>query len=171
MSKSRRTKFELPLHLALMLLFAIAATFPLLFMNQLPAAISAPPETTSEAINGNTNHSPADPFSIEERSYLASYAFLNREALNRHSLLWNPLEFCGVPFFANVENRVLSPFSVPFHFLPLDYAFKLSIWLKLFIAACAAYYAARKVGLSSPLSLFAATSYQLSAGFILFQIL
>jgi len=153
-----------------MLLFAIAATFPLLFMNQLPAAITATEEASTASLEESSGANIADPFVTEERNYLASYAFLNREALNRHSLLWNPLEFCGVPFFANVENRVLSPFSIPFHFLPLDYAFKLSIWLKLFIAACTAYYTARKVGLSPPLSLFTATSYQLSAGFILFQI-
>src|SRR6185436_14378427 len=47
---------------------------------------------------------------------------------------WNPHVFAGIPFFANPQTMVLSPFSVPLWVLPLHYAVGLSAALVLWTA-------------------------------------
>lgn len=94
------------------------------------------------------------------------YAFLNDSALRGDSLLWNPLEACGLPFFALWRTRCLSPFSIPFYLFNLDTAFQVSAILKLLVAGLAAYFVARRLGFDKPIALFVGVAIQ-SGGHVL----
>ncbi len=94
------------------------------------------------------------------------YAFLNDSALRGDSLLWNPLEACGLPFFAVWRTRCLSPFSLPFYLFSLELAFQMSAILKLLVAGLAAYLVARRLGFDRPIALFVGVGIQ-SGGHVL----
>ena len=94
--------------------------------------------------------------------HLSNYAFINRAAHAGNSVLWNPLEGCGQPFFAAWRTRALSPFTLPFYLLPFGVALQMSALLKLLAAGCCMYYVARKMGFSTPMALAAAIGFQCS---------
>ena len=89
------------------------------------------------------------------------FAFLNDAARRGDSLLWNPYEGFGSPFFAAWRTRCLSPFSLPFYFLPLHAAFRLSIIAKIAAAGLCAFYVARRLGFALPMALFVGLSFEL----------
>jgi len=99
------------------------------------------------------------------RQHYPWYAFLSDTASRGDSLLWNPLEGCGTPFFALWRSRCLSPFSIPFCFSPPERALPVSAFLKLLVAGSCAFIAGRRLGFASPLALFIGFSFQLSAPF------
>jgi len=97
------------------------------------------------------------------RRIYSEFAFLNRAARNHESLLWNSDEAAGAPFLAVWRTRVFSPFSLPFHFLPLHQAMVWSLLLKMMAAGFCAWYVSRRLGFPPALALFAATAFQFSA--------
>ncbi len=103
------------------------------------------------------------PVSDEAQRYYPWYAFLSYAAHSDQSILWNPLEGAGTPFFAAWRTRCLSVFSLPFYLFPLDTALRLSGLMKLLMAAWGMYYVARKLGFSAPLAFAASVAVQFSA--------
>ena len=79
-----------------------------------------------------------------------------------NSLLWNPKEALGTPFLALWRTRVLSPFTLPVHFIPLLPGIALSVILKLAVAGWCAFYVARRFGFPPAMALLVAVPYQLS---------
>ena len=74
---------------------------------------------------------------------------------------WNPHVFAGIPFFANPQTMVLSPFSVPLWVLPLHYAVGVAAALVLWVAAFGTYLLARELGLRLLPGLLAGVAYAL----------
>ncbi len=104
-----------------------------------------------------------NPFTAaQSASYYPWYRFMNDSIHNHRSLLWNPLEGFGAPFLAVWRTRALSLFSLPIMLLPLNIGITWSVLLKLMVAGCAAYYAARRFGLNSLMALTVGVAYQLS---------
>jgi hypothetical protein len=60
---------------------------------------------------------------------------------------WNPHALAGVPFFANPQTALLSPFSLPIWVLPLNYGIGVSAALKLWAAAFGTYLLVRELRL------------------------
>jgi hypothetical protein len=101
---------------------------------------------------------------------LPNYRFIANENLKDRGLLWNPLEYGGMPFFAAWRTRCLSPFTAPFYKFSFETALKLSLLLKLSVAGCVAFVAARRLGLTAPFSLMAALAFQLGAHFSIYPL-
>lgn len=99
---------------------------------------------------------------------MPSYAFAHDAFERGDSLLWNPLEHGGTPFFAQWTTRCLSPFTLPLLYFPLEIALRLSAYLKLLVAGGAAYYTARKLGFRPGFAMLAAVAYQLSPALLLY---
>jgi len=92
-----------------------------------------------------------------------TFLHLSGEGDKRERMLWNANDGLGAPVLALWRTRALSPFSAPFYFLPLETAWALSLWLKLAVAALAAYYTARRFGLEPPLASVVGAAYAFSA--------
>lgn len=73
--------------------------------------------------------------------------------------LWNPLNGCGAPHFANAQTAVLSPLSVAFYALPLRYALLLGPIVKLLLGALFTYLFLRRLALSFWPALTGAVAY------------
>lgn len=99
---------------------------------------------------------------IQESRYYPWYAYLSHAAKSKDSILWNPLEGCGMPFMAQWRTRCFSPFSLPFYLFSAAFALKLSLLLKLFIAGLCSFYAARRFGFKTPLALAAGVAFEFS---------
>lgn len=97
------------------------------------------------------------------------YVFLSDSARTGNSLMWNPSEQLGTPFYATWRTRCLSPFSLPFYLAPPARALQVSTFLKLLIAGLCALYAGRRLGLHLPIALFFAAAFQLSGPFFLWR--
>ena len=105
----------------------------------------------------------------DQRRHLPALRFLNSSMLATGSFpLWNPLEACGVPFLALWRTRVLSPFSLPFYYMPWREALCASFLLKLLIAGWCAYYAGRRFGLPPAMALLLGVAWQLSGPVFLY---
>lgn len=92
--------------------------------------------------------------------YLPWYAFLAASNAAGESVLWNPYEGGGAPFFAGWETRCLSPFSLPLYVLPLETALPISVLAKAIAAGLTALLAARYFGLVWPAALLTAVAFQ-----------
>jgi hypothetical protein len=92
-----------------------------------------------------------------------TFLHLSSEGATGERLLWNANDGLGAPVLALWRTRALSPFTVPFYLLPLETAWALSLWLKIAIAALAAYYTARRFGLEPPLASVVGAAYAFSA--------
>ncbi len=88
--------------------------------------------------------------------------FLHHSASRGESVLWNPQEGYGAPFFALWRTRVLSPFNLPLYWFSFAHALWLSVFLKLLVAGWCAYYVGRRFGLHAAGALCMAVAYQLS---------
>lgn len=97
------------------------------------------------------------------------YRYLGEHAHDPLSLLWNPREGGGTPFFTLWRTRCLSPFSIPFYVLPIASALIVSVLAKFMVAGLCAYYAARKMELHKAFALFAAIAFQFSSVLFLFR--
>jgi hypothetical protein len=112
-----------------------------------------------------------DPLSNEAvQRYLPWYIFMNACVKSDDSLLWNPLEYSGVPFYALWRTRCLSPFSAPFYILPLHTALSISLLMKLIAGGFCAYYAARKLGMGAIFAFTTAVTFQCSSIFLLWPL-
>lgn len=90
------------------------------------------------------------------------WRFLARELIREGTFpAWNPHVFSGIPFFANPQTMILSPFSVPLWVLPLDYAVGVSAALVLWTAAFGTYLLARELRLGLLPGLLAGAAYGL----------
>jgi hypothetical protein len=90
------------------------------------------------------------------------WRFLARELIREGTFpAWNPYVFAGIPFFANPQTMILSPFSVPLWVLPLHYAVGLAAALVLWTAAFGTYLLVRELGLRFLPGLLAGVAYAL----------
>lgn len=160
-----RTKFGVLLeHLTCLgCLIAVAAVFlyPTLIGKvpvNLQGLASLPPWAEAAEEAPDSNLAPNE----EVLQYIPWRVFMNHTARTGDSLLWNPLESCGVPFLALWRTRCFSVFSVPFYLFPLLAGFVISAWLKVLVAGLCAYYAARKLGLGAAAACFVAAVFQCS---------
>ncbi len=152
---------------ALLLALVFVALSPVLFQDKLPFNADALLATSpwQEAVSlRDTSSVPLDDALLV---YYPAYRFLHDTVERGDSLFWNPLEFGGVPFFAAWYSRCLSPFSIPFYLFSFATALKVSMFLKLLVAAGTSYYATRRLGLTPPFALMSAVAYTLSAHFSL----
>ena len=109
--------------------------------------------------SGLPSHAPA-------RQHYPWYVFMSDSVARGDSLLWNPLEGCGMPFFALWRSRCLSPFSLPFYFFDAETGLKVSAFLKLLAAGICGFLAGRRLGFAPALALFIGLSFQLSASLL-----
>jgi len=147
---------------ALLLLLPILAYAPSLFQDKLPIApggiLSLPPWESAA-----TEGVPSDPLSTWQLTMSwPAYQFINANRHELGALFWNPEVGLGQPFLANVHNRCLSPFTLPFYLFNLHIAWALSLWLKLVVAGWTAYYGARRYGFSAGYALIVALIFQWS---------
>lgn len=145
---------------------ALAVLYPVLLEDRLPMpagdTLFASPweQARPTGLEAAGQPSPA-----AARQHYPWYVFLSDTVERGDSLLWNPLEGCGTPFFALWRSRCLSPFTLPFFFAPPETALPVSAFLKLLVAGACAFIAGRRLGFAPPLALFIGVSFQLSAPF------
>lgn len=77
--------------------------------------------------------------------------------------LWSQHAYAGVPFFANPQTVLLSPFSLPMWILPLDYGVGVMGAVKLWCAAFGTYLLIRELRIGFWPGLLAGFSYALSS--------
>ena len=147
---------------ALLLILPVLAYAPSLFQDRLPFApggiLALPPWEAAAA--GDV---PGDPLSTWQLSTSwPAYQFINAHRHDLGALFWNPGAGLGQPFLANVQNRCLSPFTLPFYLFGLHTAWALSLWMKLAVAGCAAFYVARRYGFTAGFALAVALIFQWS---------
>lgn len=109
---------------------------------------------------------PAPSFHADSVRHYPWHVFVSDTVSRGDSLLWSPLEGCGVPFFAQWRTRCLSPFSLPFYYLDPVRGMQLSVFLKLFLAGVCAFVAARRLFFAPALALFVALTFQMSGYFL-----
>lgn len=146
-------------------LVALLALTPSWFKGEIPMSVDyiyTLPPWSDQAPQEVSPHL-AEATRLQALQYYPWYAFLSRSVSSGDSLLWNPLEGCGIPFMAIWKSRCFSPFSLPFYVLPLHTALTVSALLKLFVAGLCAFYAAKRFGLVRPFALSVAVTYQLCA--------
>ena len=85
--------------------------------------------------------------------------------------LWNPYQFSGAPFVANLQSAVFYPLNLPFWIFDVRYAFGISAALHTLLAAFGTYFLAQRWKLSRPAALLAAIGFAfcgyLAAWFVL----
>ncbi|NIA16577.1 MAG: YfhO family protein [Nitrospiraceae bacterium] len=154
------------LSLVLLVLVALLALWPVLVRDEAPAAVDRaffePPwdEARPDGLDA-----PTLPDAVGQmRRYIPWYAYQSTVGASGdpHGILWNPLEGCGKPFLAVWRTRCLSPFTLPFYFLPLHRALQVSAILKLVLAGWCAFYACRKLGFAVPMAFAVSVAYELS---------
>lgn len=157
--------------IAVIALGVLIAAYPIIFRDKVPmspgATLSLPPWQGAQPAGFEDAPSPDAGFGA---AFYPGYAFLSDSAQRGDSVLWTPLEGGGLPFLALWRSRCLSPFSLPFYFLPTHRAIQLSFMLKLLVAGLCAYYAARKFGFDPPLAAFVGVTFQLSAHVFLWSV-
>jgi len=167
----RTNKIEVALCLAVLLIAPLAWWYPLANGGTLPWSFDhlyflAPWEDARPM--GLEAPANADHAEVATRLY-PQYHFLSERVSHGESILWNPYEDCGTPFFAQWETRSLSPFSIPIYLFPLDRALAISIILKMMVAGLCAYYAARRLAHGVPASFAVGLAYQLGAAFTIWH--
>lgn len=150
--------------LAVLVALAFVAFLPLMLQGRVPcdtrSLLFQPPW---EAMRPAGLQMPAETDGIAEvQRYIPWRMFLNQMGFIRPSLIWNPQEGCGVPFFGQWRTACLSPFSIPYYILPFGVALYVSVLLKLVIAGWSTFYAARKLGFGPPVAFLAAVTYEFS---------
>jgi Bacterial membrane protein YfhO len=80
--------------------------------------------------------------------------------------LWNPYSFGGQPLFASLQTAVLYPLNILLLFLPLEFAFNLTIALHFLLAGWFIFLLCRRLGGSPGAGMLAALSFTLG-GFLL----
>jgi len=106
---------------------------------------------------------------LTAQRYYPWYVFIS-EAGSPLETLWNPLEHAGQPFLAVWRTRCLSVFTAPFYLGDVATALTISIFLKLWIAGGLAFYAARRLGLSTALAMIPAVSFQLCGPLVVWSV-
>lgn len=80
--------------------------------------------------------------------------------------LWNPYSFSGQPLLASLQTAILYPPNLLLLFLPLDFAFNLTIAVHFFLSGWFIYLLARELGGSRMAGILATLSFTLG-GFLL----
>jgi len=144
---------------------ALLAFHPIVLRDEVPlparALLEYAPWEPAMPPGAGIPHDPAA--KLQMWRYYPWYVFLSDAAARGDSILWNPLEGCGIPFLALWESRCLSPFSLPFYFFPPDRGLQISVILKVIVAGWCAFYAARRLGFRVPFALWVGIAFQLSA--------
>lgn len=108
---------------------------------------------------------PADPARPAGGVYAA--AFISNAAATGESVLWNPADNLGFPFYADWRNRVYAPFNALLRLIQISWAIRLGLLAKVILAGWAAYYAARRIGFQPPFAILFAAAFQHSPPFML----
>lgn len=150
---------------ALLWLLPALAYAPSLFQDKLPFApggiLALPPwQEGAPATYAGVASAPLSTWQLT--TAWPAYQFINAHRHDLGALLWNPDVALGQPFLANVQNRCLSFFTLPFYLFDLQIAWALSLWLKMVVAGCAAYYGARRYGFTAGFALIVALVFQWS---------
>lgn len=80
--------------------------------------------------------------------------------------LWNPYSFCGQPLWASLQTAILYPPNILLLFLPLEFAFNLTIALHFFLSGWFVYLLVREMKGSPTAGILACLSYTLG-GFLI----
>jgi hypothetical protein len=89
--------------------------------------------------------------------------FLVSHVLNYGTLpLWNPFEFSGTPFIANVSAGLFYPFGLIFFIFPVDLAFGYAFILDFVLLALFTYFFAMAIGIKQKAALFTAIALTFS---------
>ncbi|MCH7960497.1 MAG: YfhO family protein [Candidatus Hydrogenedentes bacterium] len=154
--------------LLLLALLAGLALYPVFLRGDVPIAASSvlnfAPWQAARSLEDATDIAPSP--GAEALVYYPAYVFMQAALERGDSLLWNPLEYGGVPFFAQWRTRCLSPFSLPFHAFQVPTALAIAAFLKILVAGWCAYYAARRLGILPSFALLVGVGYQLSASML-----
>lgn len=173
MSKKAKNAIETLVCVAFIVLLAMLALSPAIIFGKAPCDLDAiffcPPWEEARPVGLQPPSTP-EAFEYAQRSY-PWYAYIKNVAQTHdpRQLLWNPNEGCGLPFWAVWRTRCLSPFTWPFYALPMREAILISTLLKLIVAGCGAYYAARRLGFTAPVSLAAGVAFEFSGHIFLWH--
>ncbi len=96
------------------------------------------------------------------RTSWPAYQFISSNRHNLSELQWNPATALGLPFLANPENRVFSPFTCFFYLFSFEFALLLSLVSKAVAAGWVAFYVARRYGFTAWYALIVALIFQWS---------
>jgi hypothetical protein len=106
---------------------------------------------------------PQAPWRILQWDALGQYypwrAFAARQLHAGVLPLWNPHQFAGAPFVANLQSAVFYPLNFPFWLLDTTYAFGVSAAIHTLLAAAGTYFLAQRRRLSRAASLLAAIAF------------
>lgn len=155
--------------LSVLALMAVVSLAPVLFFDRIPVD-TTPLANFPPWESAFDQRDPAGDLGPALRYDIPNYQFIANEDLKDRGLLWNPLEYGGMPFFAAWRTRCLSPFTAPFYLFSFDNGVKMSLLLKLVVAGFVAFIAARRLGLTAPFSLMVALAFQLSAHLTLYPL-
>lgn len=93
-------------------------------------------------------HAPGNRLLSDTVTQMQPWLHFNREELRRGRFpLWNPLNGCGAPHFANYQSAVLSPFSLPYYLLGFKAALLVGSFAKLFALGYATFLFLLRIGL------------------------
>jgi len=73
--------------------------------------------------------------------------------------LWNPYQFSGAPFVANLQSAVFYPLNLPFWIFNTAYAFAIAAALHTLLATFGTYFLAQRWKMSRPASILAAVGF------------
>lgn len=76
--------------------------------------------------------------------------------------LWNPYNFSGAPLLANIQSSVFNPINLIFLFIPVAYAWTISVFLQCLLASIFTYLFARKISLPVLPSILSSVGYSYS---------
>jgi len=94
--------------------------------------------------------------------------FLNFSLFNGQGLpLWDPYIFSGMPFIANPESAIFSPFNILYLIFPVSFAFGFSSFINTFLIGTFTYLFAKLIKISKISSLLSAVIMMFSGPFII----
>lgn len=80
--------------------------------------------------------------------------------------LWNPHSFAGIPFHANMQSAIFSPFNIPAYFMPVTWALNIQPILKTLVAGLSMLWFLRILGMGSFPALLGAIAFMFN-GFLI----
>ncbi|MBI2424861.1 MAG: YfhO family protein [Candidatus Hydrogenedentes bacterium] len=137
---------------AILVLAAAGALFPALTGDRIPLDLHA----------GHSDLGAGTVAGASNTQVYENFRYMSAPRASWRDLLWNNQQGLGLPFLAQWETRVLSPFSLPFYVLPFQPALLLSLAAKLVAAGLCAYYAARRLAFPQSFALTVGIAYEFS---------
>ena len=148
----------------LLLVLPVSVYAPSLFQGKVPFApegiLALPPWESVEVLPAEHADSALSTWQLGMA--WPAYRYISEHHGEPGDLLWNPDVGLGQPFLGNIDNRLFSPFTIPFYLFSFELAWGLSLCLKLVVSGWVAFYVARRYGFTASYALIVAMICQWS---------